>query len=90
MGQPWSGSPDRRSARSDDGGQASVELALILPLVAGLLLAIMQAWVLARDQILVTHPAREAVRVAGLAPPPAPGRGAAGTRALRSTLSGGK
>jgi TadE-like protein len=54
-----------------------VELALVLPLVAGLLLAIMQAGVLARDQILVTHAAREAVRAAAVDDDPAAARRAA-------------
>ena len=49
--------------RSTDRGQATVELALVLPLVALLLLALVQAAVVARDQVLVTHAAREAVRV---------------------------
>jgi hypothetical protein len=54
-----------------------VELALVLPLVAGLLLAIVQAGVLARDQILVTHAAREAVRAAAVDDDPAAVRRAA-------------
>jgi len=54
-----------------------VELALVLPLVTGLLLAIMQAGVLARDQILVTHAAREAVRAAAVDDDPAAARRAA-------------
>jgi hypothetical protein len=47
-------------------GQATVELALVLPLVALLLLALVQAAVVARDQVLVTHAAREAVRAAAV------------------------
>jgi hypothetical protein len=65
--------PDRRAhrpCRQDDGhgehGQATVELALILPLVAVLLLALVQVAVVARDQILVAHAAREAVRAAAV------------------------
>ena len=46
----------------DQRGQATVELALLLPLVALLLLALVQVAVVARDQVLVTHAAREAVR----------------------------
>jgi hypothetical protein len=60
-----------------DGGQATVELALVLPLVVGMLLAIVQAGVLARDQILVTHAAREAVRAAAVDDDPAAARRAA-------------
>jgi Flp pilus assembly protein TadG len=53
----------RPATRSgDERGQATVELALVLPLVVVLLLALVQAAVAARDQILVTHAAREAAR----------------------------
>lgn len=51
-----------------DGGQASVELALVLPLVMMLLLAVVQLGLLVRDQILVVHAAREAVREAAVDP----------------------
>jgi TadE-like protein len=66
-----------RHRRSAAAGQATVELALMLPLVVGLLLAIVQAAVLARDQILVTHAAREAVRAAAVDDDPAVARRAA-------------
>jgi Flp pilus assembly protein TadG len=56
-----------RRAR-EDGGQASVELALVLPLVMLLLLAVAQVGLLVRDQILVVHAAREAVREAAVEP----------------------
>jgi hypothetical protein len=69
--RPRSGSQGRRPGSGRDGGQATVELALVLPLVVGLLLAIVQAGVLARDQILVTHAAREAVRAAAVDDDPA-------------------
>jgi Flp pilus assembly protein TadG len=52
----------------EDGGQASVELALVLPLVMILLLAVVQLGLLVRDQILVVHAAREAVREAAVDP----------------------
>jgi TadE-like protein len=71
------GSRGRRSVCRREGGQATVELALVLPLVVGLLLAIVQAGVLARDQILVTHAAREAVRAAAVDDDPAAARRAA-------------
>ncbi len=65
-----------RRARGD-GGQASVELALVLPLVAVLLLAVVQLGLLVRDQILVVHAAREAAREAAVDPSPdAPRRAA--------------
>jgi Flp pilus assembly protein TadG len=47
-----------------------VELALLLPVVALLLLAILQVAVLARDVVLVTHAAREAARAAAVDPDP--------------------
>jgi Flp pilus assembly protein TadG len=49
-----------------DRGQATVELALVLPLVAMLTLAIIQVALVARDQNLVTHAAREAARAAAV------------------------
>jgi Flp pilus assembly protein TadG len=54
------------SPGSGDEGQATVELALALPLVVFLLLAVVQAGLLVRDQILVTHAAREAARAAAV------------------------
>ena len=80
--RPPSGRPDPRGRRGhahpcahagrhrrvDQPGQATVELALILPLVALLLLALVQAAVVARDQVLVAHAAREAVRAAAVDP----------------------
>ena len=77
MRRSWSGRLLRRSVPQSDRGQATVELALLLPLVAGLLLAIMQAGMVARDQILVTHAAREAVRAAAVDDDPAAARRAA-------------
>lgn len=49
-----------------DEGQAAVELALVLPLVALLLLALVQVGLVVRDQILVIHAAREAAREAAV------------------------
>jgi Flp pilus assembly protein TadG len=51
-----------------DEGQASVELALVLPLVVVLLLAVVQVGLVVRDQILVVHAAREAAREAAVDP----------------------
>lgn len=61
-----------------DGGQSSVELALLLPVVVLLVLAILQVGVIARDVVLVTHAAREAARAAAVDPDPAAARAAAG------------
>ena len=43
-------------------GQASVEAALVLPVVAVVLLVVVQAVLIARDQIVVVHAARVAAR----------------------------
>jgi hypothetical protein len=56
-----------RSARSrarSDHGQATVELALVLPLVFALLVLVFQVALVARDEILVVHAARDAAREA--------------------------
>ena len=49
-----------------DAGQSTVELALVLPLVVALLLVVIQVGLVVRDQILVVHAAREAVRAASV------------------------
>jgi len=54
-----------------DEGQASVEVALVLPLVVLLLLAVVQVTVVARDQILVVHAARAGAREASVGASPA-------------------
>ena len=53
--------------RREDRGQATVELALLLPLVAVLLLLILQIGLVLRDQLMVVHAAREAARSAAVA-----------------------
>lgn len=50
--------PGQRGER----GQATVELALLLPVVALVLLAVVQIGLVARDQVVLTHVAREAAR----------------------------
>lgn len=47
-------------------GQAAVELVLVLPLLLLVALAALQVAVVARDQVLVVHAAREAARQAAL------------------------
>lgn len=54
--------------RRGDEGQAAVELALVLPLVALLLLLLVQVALVVRDQVLVVHAAREAARAAAVDP----------------------
>lgn len=48
-------------------GQAAVELALALPLLALLFLVLLQVTLVVRDQVLLTHAAREAAREAAVA-----------------------
>jgi hypothetical protein len=58
-----------RSARSrarSDHGQATVELALVLPLLFGLLVLVFQIALVARDEVLVVHAARDAAREAAV------------------------
>jgi len=57
--------------RARERGQAAVELALVLPFVVVLLLALVQLGVVVRDQILVVHAAREAARAAAVDKDPA-------------------
>ncbi len=49
-----------------DPGQATVEFALVVPLVGLLLLAIVQVGLTVRTDVMVTHAAREAARVAAV------------------------
>src|SRR3954469_13004373 len=57
-----------RAARGrPDGGQAAVELALVLPLVFVVLLGVVQVLLVGRDQIAVIHAAREGARAAAMA-----------------------
>ena len=53
-------------ARPDHAGQSTVEFALVLPLIFGLLVLVFQVALVARDEVLVTHAARAAVREASV------------------------
>ena len=66
-----------RPRNRGDGGQAAVELALVLPLVALVLLAVVQVGLVVRDQVLVVHAAREAAREAAVEAAPDASRRAA-------------
>jgi Flp pilus assembly protein TadG len=59
-------------------GQATVELALVLPVVVAFALAVIQVGVLVHDQLLVTAAAREAVRAAAVSESGSDARRAAG------------
>ena len=63
--------------REPQGGQASVELALCLPVVAALLLLVVQAGLVVADQVAVVQAAREAARRASVDPDPEAARRAA-------------
>jgi hypothetical protein len=56
--------------RTSDGGQATVEFALTLPLIAVLALLLVEGALVGRDQVAVVHAAREAVRAASVDPDP--------------------
>ena len=57
----------RTNPRGEEG-QSTVELALVLPLVVVVLLAVVQVGLVVRDQVLVVHAAREAAREAAVQP----------------------
>ncbi len=77
-------------------GQATVELSLILPVIALLALLVGQVGVVATDAVLVHHAAREAARAAAVEPQigvaTAAAQGAAGLAPERMTvnLAGGR
>lgn len=71
---------DARFGARPEGGQAAVELALVLPAVVLLMLAIVQFALVARDELVVVHAAREAARAASV--------GASGSDAATRVLPG--
>jgi len=60
--------PAAEVARAGQAGQAAVELALVLPLLALMLMVVVQVAIVVRDQVLVVHAAREAARAAAVDP----------------------
>ena len=73
----------RARARPDTKGQSTVEFALVLPLFFGLIVLLFQVALVGRDEILVEHAARAAVREASVTADPA-----RITAAARRTLPG--
>lgn len=67
----------RRRWSVEQRGQATVELALVLPVVVLLALMILQAGLVAKDFLLVQHAAREAARAAAVEPSAPTARSAA-------------
>ncbi len=63
--------------RGGDEGQASVELALVAPLLLTMLLGVVQVALVARDEILVVHAARAGARAAAVDADPGAARAAA-------------
>lgn len=74
-----------RTCDRDDRGQAAVELALALPIVALLLLAAVQLVVIARDQLAVIHAAREGARAGAVSGAAVHDAGAAARAAVSLT-----
>lgn len=71
------------SPREYERGQATVEFALLLPVLMVALLAVVQVALVVRDQIAVVHAAREAARAASVDPDPS-----GAVRAAHRTLPG--
>lgn len=57
-------------ARDRERGQATVEFALLLPVLVLSLLAVIQVALVVRDHVAVVHAAREAARAASVDPDP--------------------
>jgi TadE-like protein len=66
-----------RSRLRSQAGQATAELALLLPLVLLIGLTLVQVTLVLRDQLVVVHAAREAARAISLDADPARARAAA-------------
>lgn len=75
----------RSSHRDRESAQATVEFALVLPVLVLVMWLGVESVLLVRDQVLVTHAAREAARVAAVGGSTGEASSAA---ALRSGLSG--
>ena len=72
----------RRAVDLKDTGQATVELALVLPLLCLLLLGFVQVAVIGRGQLAVQLAAHEAVRAAAVSADPIAAAHAAANRAV--------
>ncbi len=69
--------------RTDERGQAVVELALVLPLVVLFVFGALQVAVVARDQLAIEYVAREAARAAAVSADPAGAAKAAAGRVAK-------
>lgn len=72
----------KRPPSGDERGQATVELALVLPVVVMFVLAVVQVAVVARSQLAVELAAREAARAASVSADPVGAANAAARRAV--------
>ncbi len=81
--------------RAGERGQATVELALVLPLAVLFALIVVQLGMITKDLVLVNHAAREGARAAAVDPSAAVARAAAASSSsldserLSVSLSGG-
>jgi TadE-like protein len=81
-GRPPSGRPGRgRRGPGDASGQATVELALVFPIICGLLLLAIEVGSVLRSQVLLVQLTRQVARDASLSPGAAPVDGRAAARA---------
>ena len=71
------------AARDHERGQATVEFALLLPVLVLALLAVLQVALVVRDHVALVHATREAARAASVDPDPS-----AAVRAAHRTLPG--
>ena len=69
--------PRKVHRQGAERGQGTVEVALALPVVVVMMLAVVQVGLVGRDQLLVWHAAREAARAAAVEPNPGAARSAA-------------
>jgi Flp pilus assembly protein TadG len=59
---------NRDGSRSDERGQATVEFALVIPLIAIMMLLIVQAGLIVREQVMLINGVREGARAAAVDP----------------------
>jgi len=71
-----------RRLRDDQRAQATVELAIVLPIVVIFVLGVFQVALVARDQLAIELAAREAARAAAVSADPAGAAGAAARRVV--------
>lgn len=77
----------RQREQNGERGQATVELALVLPLVVLFALVMLQLGIIAKDLVLVHHAAREGARAAAVEPTSGAARAAV---VGSSSLDGGR